>query len=500
MNSNYRVFIQAFIFLFLYAASGFSQTNRLKEYSIQGLNCGITKTSDQGVAVVYENAHIHYLMKMDSLLNVSWTKQLNLPVTASPVNIIETTDHGLLISFYYPNGGSFRTLLIKTSAQGNVLWSYYYERNWPVNPVGIVATALNGAVIVNNDFSIFEIDSVGNVLTSAKCFGAPSLSASSLVALNGEYYIYGNSVTSGMDVLILTKLNSTLQIDWTMKYDGNFPELYSTCMQSGLNNNLILAAYIPEGYEDTTLIISVDLNGNVLWGKMYNDLGTTIFSIHADNSGEYILGGLLTDSTYKFSKDVLIRIHDDGTFNDAFCTGNSYASGNGLEYIDEIINGYNNNDYYVLSSNFILKSTFEQYPLCYSSVLNYTASAATFSATSANHTIMNEPLTPVAVNVNAVSASLPQVVCNNVGMAENNISSSVEIKYFSNDQRLEINSSNTIHKGSVDILDFLGREVVHYPLHEEFTKTISCSDFPAGIYILQIQADAEYKAVKILKE
>ena len=475
----------------------FSQTNILKEFSIQGLYCGITKSSDQGLAVVYENAHTVYLVKMDSLLNISWTKQLNISVSTDPMNIITTTDGGYIISSLFFNGGSFRTLLIKTDSQGNTLWSYYYERNWPVVTVGMVATATNGAVVLNNDFSIFEIDSLGNVLTSVKCSANSDVSASSLLAFNGAYYVYGVSRTSGIADFYLTKLNASLQVVWTQEYDGNYPSVYATCMQKGLNNTLVLAGYIPYT-SDTAFIFSVDLNGNFLWGKLYFNPGTSVFSIHTDTSGYYVLGGMLTDPTYQNSKDVLIRIHDDGTFMDAVCTGNSYASGFGAENVEEIVDGYNN-DFYVLTSNFVLKSTYETNPLCYYSNLTYSVSTFSASTVPVSFSMNSVPLVPTTVTVNSINAGLPEVNCNNSGISESYNSSSIEVNYFSEEQILEVSSSNTMHQGSVGIFDFLGKEVVQYPIREESEKKFSLSNLPAGIYFLLVQADANYHTLKFLK-
>ena len=309
--------------------------------------------------------------------------------------------------------------------------------------------------------------------------------------------MYGASRTLGVDDFYLAKLNSALQVDWAQMYDGNYPSVSSTCMQIGLNNNLVLAGYIPYT-SDTAFIFSVDLNGNFLWGKLYYNPGTTVFSIHTDTSGYYILGGMITDAAYQNSKDVLIRTSDDGSFVDAVCTGNFYASGFGAENVEEIIDGYND-DFYVLTSNFVLKSTYETNPLCYYNIPTYTVSTFSASTVPVTFNMNSVPLVPTFLFVSCTNAVLPEITCNNTEIGESYSSSSIDVNYFSEEQTLEISSPNTIHQGSVEIFDFLGKEIIQYPLHEQSQKKFSLSPLPTGIYFLRVQADADYKTLKFIK-
>jgi hypothetical protein len=500
MKLNQFVFITVLMILFICSTSVFSQSNILKEFSIQGLYCGITKTSDAGVAVVYKNQQSIYLVKMDSLLNIIWTKNLIIPNTVDPKNIITTTDGGFIISFNYIDGNLWTTLLVKTNSQGNVLWSFYYDRNWTTDPFGLIPTSTNGAFVLNNDLSFFEVDSLGGV---SSCYTSQNfnyyLSASSIQKLNGDYYIYGvvTLANVGDEDLFVAKLNSAMQMEWTMIYDANHTTIYATSIREGLNNNLVFTGYI-QGMSDTAFVLSVDLSGNLLWGKVYNDLGTYLFDIHADNSGYYYLGGMITDGAYQYSKDVLIKTDLNGSFVDAVCTGNSYASGFGLEYIEEIIDGYDN-DFYVLSSNFVLKSTFEKYPLCYYNIPAYTD--AIYDCTVIPEVITLNPvaLTAVSVPVTDANSSLPVVDCH-VGVAETSVSNSTHVNYISDSHLLEVSASKEIHQGSIDIFDLPGKKVNHYSLHDESAKTFSLSNLPTGIYFVLVQTDDELQSLKLVKQ
>lgn len=476
-------------FFMLYISSAVAQQNLVHEYMIQSGNSDFTTTSDSGLAILFINNNSYFLVKTDSLLNQTACVEIHIPVQASHKQIIQTSDHGYLVSFANSNSGNTNTLLVKTDSVFHVLWSYIYDRNWTLAPVGMLPMDNGDAIIMNDDFSFFRVNSFGTATASGRITNFNYFfHATSFMKLNNYYYVSGYTHNFSPYGIFLARFDSAFQFQSFSFYDTG-GDYFVTSMRPGINNNIVLTGYFrtynPLQFH-LPFLLSSDLNQNFQWCKTYSGFESEIYDVYADPSGFYLMCGVSFDSLTSDSREVLIKTLADGTFQAAFGTGNSYAGGFGLESFNELLPGYHN-DFYAVSTNLILKSTLQMNPFCYYGPLFYPDSIVFFPTTNnfATTASVNFALTPVVVT--ETTASLPRYYCNNVNIDEPATNELGKIDYLVEQKIVLCSFMDTLPTCFVSITDVSGRLFYEKKINNCNTIEISVSCLNAGIYFVSVQ-------------
>lgn len=266
----------------------------------------VQQTSDKGYVVAGYTSSFGaglwdvYLMKMDSLGDIIWTKTYG--GTGSEyeqwaMDVKQTTDGGyVLVGHSESLGPAFSNLyVIKTDFNGNLLWSKTIYKG--VNQYGYaVSQTSDGGYIIGGvsggmtfiEFFVIKTDSNGDTLWT-RTYGIPGNFQRAYFVHevpSGGYIVAGNG-TSMETILVRTDNNGDTL--WTRKYSGCQTFSAKQTIDGGyvFAGNTALGA----GLGDVSLM-KTDSAGNVLWSKSYG--GTDFdcaFSVDNATEGGYIITG-----------------------------------------------------------------------------------------------------------------------------------------------------------------------------------------------------------------
>ncbi|MFZ8835386.1 MAG: T9SS type A sorting domain-containing protein [Candidatus Caldipriscus sp.] len=295
----------------------------------------VRQTSDGGYIVAGRTSSFGagwydiFLIKTDANGNVQWVKTYGGLDWDWASSVQQTSDGGYILAGYTTSfgAGSSDIILIKTDANGNIIWAKTYGGTGGDRVSSVQQTSDGGYIVAgwttsfgagNEDIFLIKTDASGNIQWARTYGGTNNDYASSVRQTSDGGYIVAGSTFSlgvgGYDIfLIKTYANGNVQ--WVKVYRGTgYDEAYS--VQQTSDGGYIVAGYTNSfgtGGSDIFLI-KTDANGNVQWAKTYGGTGWEYgYSVQQTSDGGYIVAGM-TSSFGAGSYDIiLIKTLSDGT-------------------------------------------------------------------------------------------------------------------------------------------------------------------------------------------
>lgn len=252
------------------------------------------------------------------------------PGTDELFDIIQNPDGTFLASGMtnsFSSGGDFDGWLLKTDAQGNVLWSKTYGGSGNDLFKKVIATSDGGYLIsgvtgssgiANGDGWVVKVDAFGNVQWQYSLGDPDSDLQTAIQSRDGGFtLIFFTNIPGNSAVFHIARLNSAGGLIWAKGYEG---------ISSGFGNNIIEAPdgnflvcgfsfSFGAGSSDIFLMKVDSLDGNIQWVKSYGSPGDDVAqSLILDTSGNIFMGGKF-DNFYSF----LFKL--DGNGNLIFARG-----------------------------------------------------------------------------------------------------------------------------------------------------------------------------------
>ena len=226
-------------------------------------------------------------------------------------SVQRTSDGGYIVAGWTTYMGTFNTdiLLIKTDANGNVQWAKTYGEAGYDLAYSVQQTSDGGYIVAGHtdsfgagldDIFLIKTDANGNIIW-AKTYGGTDYYYTSSVqqTSDGGYILAGYtwSFSAGGDILLI-KTDANGNVQWAKTYGGTDDD-YASSVQQTSDGGYILAGTtwsFGAGWSDIFLI-KTDANGNVQWAKTYGEAGYDLASsVQQTSDGGYILAGY----TYSF--------------------------------------------------------------------------------------------------------------------------------------------------------------------------------------------------------
>jgi len=240
-----------------------------------------------------------YLVKTNSVGDTLWTRTYGGAKDDYVNSVQQTKDGGYILSGYstsFISGADSGSIyLIKTNANGNLLWSKalggtnQYNDGYSVRQTfdkGYIVTGYsNGFGDLNGDAYLFKTDSSGNVLWT-KTYSSPGIDWGNSVKQTSDsgYVVAG---TSSFDSLTLTdvyliKTNGLGDTLWTKTYGGPGYD-YGQDVQQTTDGGYIITGYTNscDTCNNSVYLIKTDANGNLLWSNTNGGIG--------DDEGNYVV-------------------------------------------------------------------------------------------------------------------------------------------------------------------------------------------------------------------
>jgi len=268
-----------------------------------------------------------FLLKLDSTGNQEWKKEFGGFNYLRPRSVLETSDNGFIVSGTMDSIGGRNTIfLLKTDSLGIVQWCNSYSDSCTDDQQDIIETLDSGFAVVGSstctgfpgeNIIIFKVDKFGNNEWS-RVYGGSSQNdfGQSLVQLSDSgFFIAGitKSATIYFDILLM-RLDNHGDTIWTQTLNDGGNEYVQEVIVNPDDEIFIVGSTMsPNAYEGSTLLLKVDVNGNVLT-KKYTGLnvleGT---AIAFTNDSNLILGCTDAGAAGDFvSHACLVKINNSG--------------------------------------------------------------------------------------------------------------------------------------------------------------------------------------------
>ncbi len=252
----------------------------------------VQQTSDGGYIVVGSTASFGageeniFLIKTDANGNIIWAKTYGGTEYDRAYSVQQTSDGGYIVAGYtFSFGAGSDVFLIKTDANGNVIWAKTYGgTNW------------------DEAFSVQQTSDGGYIVAG-----------------------YTGSFGAGGGDIFLMKTDANGNLQWAKTFGGTgWDEAFS--VQQTSDGGYIVAGRTSSfgaGFYNAFLV-KTDANGNIQWAKTYGGTGFDYaYSVQQTSDGGYIVAGR-TSSFGAGSVDIfLIKTDANGNIGSCSIVGNA---------------------------------------------------------------------------------------------------------------------------------------------------------------------------------
>lgn len=310
-----------------------------KTYGGQGDDVGhsIVRTADGGYAIVgysdsFDNGYGDvYLVRTDASGNLLWNKTYGKSNYDSGMALVQTRDGGFaLAGLTCPHDTDDWTYLylVRTDADGNMLWNQTYGGNGDYTPYSLVQTSDGGYAIVGArelfdnspaDAYLIRTDANGNLLWG-KTYGGPGIdSCHGLVQMSdGGFALSGftNATGEALQHAYLVRTDASGNMLWNKTYKGSGSS-YAWSLALTSDGGFIAAGYTcPADISSAGVyLVRTDASGNMLWNGTYGGYGGySVFegwSIVGAADGSYVIAGLISPSFDALKQMFLLETFPD---------------------------------------------------------------------------------------------------------------------------------------------------------------------------------------------
>jgi len=251
------------------------------------------------------------LAKVFAESSIIWDKTWGGTEWDRAKSLVVTSDGGYAIVGYtnsFGEGGG-DAWLVKTDANGNMIWNKTYGGESFDPAISLVATSDGGYAIVGftssigagaADFWLVKTDSSGNMVWQQAYGGTGDDRAYSVVAASdGGYALagYTNSFDSEDYDFWLVKTDSSGNMEWNQTYGGTEYEYAFSLVAISDGGYAIVGETGSFGSEGDFWLVKTDVSGNMLWSRNYGGAKyERAYSLVVSSDGGYVIAGSITNS------------------------------------------------------------------------------------------------------------------------------------------------------------------------------------------------------------
>jgi hypothetical protein len=277
----------------------------------------VQQTTDGGYIVAgYTNSFGHggydvYLIKTNTSGDTLWTRTFGGANDDEGYSVQQTSDGGYIVSGSTLSFGSGQQVyLIKTNAQGDILWAKTYAGTDYGNGYSVQQTTDAGYVVagVTNSLAnhaqvyLIKTNATGDTLWT-KTYGEVDDDYGYFVQQTRDtgFIIAGYTFYSGNSTQVyLIKTNPLGDTLWTRRYGGTEWDIGCSVQQTTDDGYIVTGNTTSYGNgQNDFYLIKTDVSGDTLWTRTYgginNDLGR---SVQQTLDGGFIITGWTSDQVY----------------------------------------------------------------------------------------------------------------------------------------------------------------------------------------------------------
>ncbi|MFA4872068.1 MAG: hypothetical protein WC610_03375 [Patescibacteria group bacterium] len=281
-----------------------------------------------GGAGSHNDAYDAYLIKTDTNGNLLWQKTLGGINGDIASSVQQTSDNGYIVAgaTYSFGAGNSDAYLIKTDSKGNLLWQKTFGGTGEDWASSVQQTSDGGYIVAgltqsfgagSEDVYLIKTDANGNLLWQKTLGGTNGDMASSVQQTPDNGYIIAGWTTSfgaGSYDAYLIKTDANGNLLWEKTFGGTDWDWANSVQQTSDHGYIVAGSTssFGAGYGDVYLI-KTDSNGNLLWEKTFGGISDDgAFSVQQTSDNGYIIAGEIR-SFQPISKDAyLIKTDSNG--------------------------------------------------------------------------------------------------------------------------------------------------------------------------------------------
>jgi uncharacterized delta-60 repeat protein len=254
-------------------------------------------------------------------------------------SVQQTSDGGYIVAglTYSFGAGDNDIFLIKTDANGNIIWAKTYGgTNWD-EALSVQQTSDGGYIVAGRtpsystgdyDFFLIKTDADGN-LEWAKTYGGTNdeWALSVQQTSDGGYIAVGWtwSFGAGWGDIFLIKTDADGNVEWAKTYGGIYGEWARSVQQTSDGGYIVAGWTASFGAGGDIFLIKTDANGNLQWAKTYGGTSTDgAYSVRQTSDGGYIVAGYTPSFGAGGADLFLIKTDADGNLEWAKTYGGTY--------------------------------------------------------------------------------------------------------------------------------------------------------------------------------
>jgi uncharacterized protein YuzE len=273
----------------------------------------VRQTSDGGYIVVGTTQSFGagnwdvFLIKTNAFGNLQWAKTYGGAGNDLAYSVQQTSDGGYIVAGYtYSFGaGNDDAILIKTDANGNIIWSKTYGGTSTDGAYSVQQTSDGGYIVAGYTYSfgagdrdafLVKTDANGN-LEWAKTYGGTGDDRAYSVqqTSDGGYIVTGftYSFGAGLTDVFLIKTDANGNIIWAKTYGGASDDRNLAVRQTSDGGYIVVGRTTSFGAGNWDIfLIKTDANGNIIWAKTYGGANIEAgYSVQQTSDGGYIVAG-----------------------------------------------------------------------------------------------------------------------------------------------------------------------------------------------------------------
>jgi hypothetical protein len=269
-----------------------------------------------------------YLLKVDKYGNKQWENSFG-GKGDDRIYDIKKTDGGYVLAGYSSSSGDGREdfYLLGVNKKGDLKFSRTYSGSGNGQAKSIEISGDGGYIMAGTLYSadkisrpsmyVIKTDAEGNCVWARTIGGARADNANCIIkAIDSGYVITGDTTSygSGMQDIVLIKIDSRGNTIWMRTFGGKNPDYGSMVVQTADNGYAIIGSTSSFGAGNLDCyLIKTDSRGNSVWSKTYGgqgvDQGVSIITT-ADKG--YIIGGTSESFSYGSSDLLLLKVDASG--------------------------------------------------------------------------------------------------------------------------------------------------------------------------------------------